>query len=347
MVERAWRAEDACAVDLQDSDGARLAGATRRFACSIVPNREDTIYRSKAVGEPPLMLAISVFHAIRDAVASCGARRLPAGPDGAGDTGSGAACDRRRAEEDGRMNRHCWHRAVDLPRRRWLQPLHDWPAAVLRAAADARACVARIVVASVRGSAPREAGTCMLIGDHEATSARSAVVNSNGQRSQLRDSMLATSRALRVSVHRFVLGHATLAQCCGGVVELWIERYTRADLPFLERAACCIAPRRTADRARLTAAGIERAHRGFVVAASSERVRAESQRRRRSCCEESLDEHVAVVVAVRRRSCRPGTGARARRRCRCRLAGSIRVAELLPHGISAVPCRSCTPPSRC
>jgi xanthine dehydrogenase large subunit len=40
-------------------------------------NREDTIYRSKAVGEPPLMLAISVFHAIRDAVASCG----PAGAD--------------------------------------------------------------------------------------------------------------------------------------------------------------------------------------------------------------------------------------------------------------------------
>jgi xanthine dehydrogenase large subunit len=38
------------------------------------PNREDTIYRSKAVGEPPLMLAISVLHAIRDAVASCAAR---------------------------------------------------------------------------------------------------------------------------------------------------------------------------------------------------------------------------------------------------------------------------------
>jgi xanthine dehydrogenase large subunit len=36
------------------------------------PNREDTIYRSKAVGEPPLMLAISVFHAIRDACAACG-----------------------------------------------------------------------------------------------------------------------------------------------------------------------------------------------------------------------------------------------------------------------------------
>ena len=33
-------------------------------------NAEDTVYRSKAVGEPPLMLAISAFHAIRDAVAS-------------------------------------------------------------------------------------------------------------------------------------------------------------------------------------------------------------------------------------------------------------------------------------
>jgi len=35
------------------------------------PNREDTIYRSKAVGEPPLMLCISTFLAIRDAIAAC------------------------------------------------------------------------------------------------------------------------------------------------------------------------------------------------------------------------------------------------------------------------------------
>ncbi len=32
-------------------------------------NREDTIYRSKAVGEPPLMLGLSAFLAIRDAIA--------------------------------------------------------------------------------------------------------------------------------------------------------------------------------------------------------------------------------------------------------------------------------------
>ncbi len=40
------------------------------------PNREDTIFRSKAVGEPPLMLGISVLHALSDAVASVADYRL-------------------------------------------------------------------------------------------------------------------------------------------------------------------------------------------------------------------------------------------------------------------------------
>ncbi|MEO1551085.1 MAG: xanthine dehydrogenase molybdopterin binding subunit [Pseudomonadota bacterium] len=35
-------------------------------------NREETVYRSKAVGEPPLMLGISALMALSDAVASCG-----------------------------------------------------------------------------------------------------------------------------------------------------------------------------------------------------------------------------------------------------------------------------------
>lgn len=39
-------------------------------------NHEDTILRSKAVGEPPLLLPFSVFFAIRDAVASVAAYRL-------------------------------------------------------------------------------------------------------------------------------------------------------------------------------------------------------------------------------------------------------------------------------
>ncbi|MFZ2101480.1 MAG: xanthine dehydrogenase molybdopterin binding subunit [Oricola sp.] len=40
------------------------------------PNHEETVFRSKAVGEPPLMLAVSVWLAIRDAIASCGAPGL-------------------------------------------------------------------------------------------------------------------------------------------------------------------------------------------------------------------------------------------------------------------------------
>jgi xanthine dehydrogenase large subunit len=43
---------------------------------SDAPNREQTIFRSKAIGEPPLMLAIAVWLAIRDAVASVAEHRL-------------------------------------------------------------------------------------------------------------------------------------------------------------------------------------------------------------------------------------------------------------------------------
>ncbi|SDM90501.1 xanthine dehydrogenase molybdopterin binding subunit [Polaromonas sp. JS666] len=40
-----------------------------RIALWPEPNREDNVFGSKAVGEPPLMLAISVYEALRDAVA--------------------------------------------------------------------------------------------------------------------------------------------------------------------------------------------------------------------------------------------------------------------------------------
>ena len=36
------------------------------------PNREDTVGKSKAVGEPPFMLGISAFYALSDAVAAVG-----------------------------------------------------------------------------------------------------------------------------------------------------------------------------------------------------------------------------------------------------------------------------------
>ena len=39
-------------------------------------NVEDSIHRSKAVGEPPMLLPFSVFLAIRDAVSAVGGHRV-------------------------------------------------------------------------------------------------------------------------------------------------------------------------------------------------------------------------------------------------------------------------------
>ncbi len=39
-------------------------------------NAADTVFRSKATGEPPLMLALSVWHAIKDAIAAVADHRL-------------------------------------------------------------------------------------------------------------------------------------------------------------------------------------------------------------------------------------------------------------------------------
>jgi xanthine dehydrogenase large subunit len=40
------------------------------------PNVKDSIHRSKAVGEPPLLLPFSVFFAIRDAVSAVGGHEV-------------------------------------------------------------------------------------------------------------------------------------------------------------------------------------------------------------------------------------------------------------------------------
>jgi xanthine dehydrogenase large subunit len=47
-----------------------LVFLTLIYVLRCKPNKEETVFRSKAVGEPPLMLGISVFNAINNAVAS-------------------------------------------------------------------------------------------------------------------------------------------------------------------------------------------------------------------------------------------------------------------------------------
>lgn len=125
--------------------------------------------------------------------------------------------------------------APDARSNAWLRPLeHQWPRAVGRLLEDEPA-VARILIAEVRGSAPREPGACMLVTTREcrgtigggrlewqATQAARALLQEAG-----------TARPVRLL--RFTLG-PDLGQCCGGVVRIWLELYTRADVPLLSAA---------------------------------------------------------------------------------------------------------------
>ena len=74
-VRRQGPADDARAVDLQDPGRLRRAARSSARACTCGRTAIDSIYRSKAVGEPPLMLAIAVYSAILDAVHATDAGR--------------------------------------------------------------------------------------------------------------------------------------------------------------------------------------------------------------------------------------------------------------------------------
>jgi xanthine dehydrogenase accessory factor len=115
----------------------------------------------------------------------------------------------------------------------WLEPLRNWPISVIRSL-QTNAAVVRVVIASVRGSSPREAGTSMLVECDR-------ILGTIGG-GQLEWSAIATARALltqsssAVEVQKLTLG-PQLSQCCGGAVELWLERYSAADIPLLSLAA--------------------------------------------------------------------------------------------------------------
>ena len=110
--------------------------------------------------------------------------------------------------------------------------MRDWLAALPQVLAS-EARVVRVVVAAVRGSAPREAGASMLVtpcatlgtigGGHlELVASRIA-----------REMLLPGAAGMRQD--RFPLA-ASLGQCCGGIVELWFERYEAADVRRLAEA---------------------------------------------------------------------------------------------------------------
>jgi xanthine dehydrogenase accessory factor len=92
----------------------------------------------------------------------------------------------------------------------------------------------RVVMANVRGSAPREAGATMLVSADRIEGTRGGGHLEWKAIGIARD-MLARPELPTAHVDRFTLG-ATLGQCCGGVVELWFERYDTSAKGFVTDA---------------------------------------------------------------------------------------------------------------
>lgn len=128
-------------------------------------------------------------------------------------------------------------RVAETPALQWLKPLRDWPAAALKVL-EREPAVARVVIAQARGSVPRDAGVCMLV------SAQGLLGTIGG--GQLEWQAVAAARALLdPACSPAALQHFTLAtdlgQCCGGVVDVWFERYTHESLGPLRRAQAASA----------------------------------------------------------------------------------------------------------
>lgn len=111
--------------------------------------------------------------------------------------------------------------------------MNGWLAA-LRSALQRHGSVVRVTVASIKGSAPREPGACMLVGPDTWTGSIGGG-HLELKAIEIARGMLARPDTGRSRLDRFALG-ATLGQCCGGAVNLWFDRSGSEDLPFVDAA---------------------------------------------------------------------------------------------------------------
>jgi xanthine dehydrogenase accessory factor len=117
----------------------------------------------------------------------------------------------------------------------WLAPLAGHWVEAAGAYLSKHAAVARVTVVSLRGSAPREPGASMLV-DLDGTLGTIGGGRLEWQAIQAARELLRDRSAAPVRIDDLILG-PDLGQCCGGRVELWLERLTRGDLPWLREAA--------------------------------------------------------------------------------------------------------------
>lgn len=122
----------------------------------------------------------------------------------------------------------------------WLGTLSSWPATLHEWLVRDRAPVARVLIAGVKGSAPREPGACMLV----SAGATHGTIGGGKLEWQAiaaaRELLAGGEAAPPARIQPLVLGRE-LAQCCGGAVQLWLERFTARDIPLLCAAAQTLA----------------------------------------------------------------------------------------------------------
>jgi xanthine dehydrogenase accessory factor len=117
----------------------------------------------------------------------------------------------------------------------WLVPLSGHWIDAARTHLSHHALLVRVTVTALRGSAPREAGASMLV-DAVGTLGTIGGGRLEWHAVTLARELLRDARAAPVRTADLILG-PELGQCCGGRVELWLERLTRSDVHWLEDAA--------------------------------------------------------------------------------------------------------------
>lgn len=122
--------------------------------------------------------------------------------------------------------------ALEPPAALSLQPLGHWPETLARLLEQQTAGVVRVLIASLRGSTPREAGACLLVSPTECFGSIGG--------GQLEWQAIHTARNWLQqqpplgALQKKILG-SELGQCCGGVVELWFESWQPAQLQLLRQ----------------------------------------------------------------------------------------------------------------
>jgi xanthine dehydrogenase accessory factor len=140
-----------------------------------------------------------------------------------------------RSRSAGNAVRNAGDEWLTLPTGRWLTPLAGHWLDAARAHLAGHTAVVRVTVVALRGSAPREPGASMLV-DSRRTLGTIGGGRLEWHATRAARELLRARDTAPVRVDDLVLG-PQLGQCCGGRVELWLERLTRDDLPWLDQMA--------------------------------------------------------------------------------------------------------------